>query len=383
MRLRISRLSVFTWRNGTMVCDDPVRHRQFALSADARRVLPRFADWSPAPGGDTADRDPDDRLIAQLLAAHVLVAEGSPEHDFEERLGPWAEWGTAARYFHLATRTHADEKFSTAAEDTAWLLRTLPDRPQPAQAKQYPDAPRVPLPPADDTPLAGPGLDQVLRRRRTTRRFEPGAQVPRQELATLLHWVAGALHTVEPSGLQPQLLKASPSAGSLHTLEVYPVVLGVEGIEPGIYHYRAAEHLLESIAPGRKVDADELVHWCGGQSYVGDAGVVLFYTAGLERTAWKYRTGRTYRTLFMELGHFSQTAYLVGTALGLGVFFTAATRDGAVEEALGLDWTTEILVGLNGIGVPAREETVRQKAMLEGGPADFSFAGDAWDGRGA
>ncbi|WP_158702058.1 SagB family peptide dehydrogenase [Kitasatospora sp. MMS16-BH015] len=365
------------------MCDDPVRHRQFALSEAAHALLPRFADWSEP----SADRDsagaPDARLVAQLLAANVLVEEGSREHEFEERLGPWGDWGTASRYFHLASRTHSGAEFASAAEDTAWLLQTLPDRPQPAPFKEYPAVPRTQLPPATGADPAALGLEAVLRRRRTTRRFEPGALVSRQELATLLRWVAGPLHTVEPKGLQQQLLKASPSAGALHTLEVYPVVLGVEGVAPGIYHYHPTAHALEAVAPGREVDREELVHWCGGQTYVGQAGVVLFYTAMLERTAWKYRTGRTYRTLFMELGHFSQTAYLVGTALNLGVFFTAATRDAAVEEALGLDWTSEILVGLNGVGVPAVDERERQDRMLHGGPADFSFAQDAWDGRGA
>lgn len=377
MRLRISRLCVFFWRNGQLVCDDPVRHRQLALGAGARRLLHRFADWTEAD----VDGDP---LVRQLLAAHVLVAEGSAEQRFEERRGPWSDWGTAATYFHLASRNLHDEKFSTAAEDTAWLVDSLPERPQPPETKEYPDAERVALP-RDDSDLAGIGLAEVLRARRSTRKFDAAAAMTERQLGSLLRWVGGPLHTVrsgEAAGLRPAMLKASPSPGALHALEIYPVVLNVEGVAPGIYHYHSRDHALESLRPG-PVDRAEVVRWCGDQTYLGEVGVLLLYTAVLERTAWKYRTGRVYRTLFMELGHVSQTAYLVGTALGLGMLFTAATRDAAIEDALGLEWDKEILLGLNGAGVRTSGEAARQRAMLEGGPAGFSFAEDAWDGLGS
>ncbi|MGQ4388488.1 SagB/ThcOx family dehydrogenase [Streptomyces sp. SAS_270] len=378
MRLRVSRLCVFFWRNGQLVCDDPVRHRQLALSSGARRLLHRFADWTDAESAE----DTGSSLIRQLVERGVLVEEGSAEHLFEERRGPWAQWGTAATYYHLASRNLHDEKFASAAEDTAWLRESLPDRPQPSAVKEYPDAERILLPRGDDTLLTDTDLAHVLRTRRSTRRFDAGRPVTEGQLASLLRWVGGPLHEVRPEGFQPAMLKASPSPGALHAVEIYPVVLNVEGVAPGIYHYHSAAHALEALTPGA-VDRERIVEWCGDQTYLGDTGVLLLYTAVLERTAWKYRTGRVYRTLFMELGHFSQTAYLVGTALGLGMLFTAATRDAAIEDALGLDWTKEILLGLNGVGIPAEDEADRQRAMLSGGPTGFSFARDAWDGRDA
>ncbi|WP_369264382.1 SagB/ThcOx family dehydrogenase [Streptomyces sp. R35] len=378
MRLRISRLCVFTWRDGQLVCDDPVRRRQMALSSGAQRLLHRFADWTDVERAE----DAESRLIGQLLAAHVLVEQGSAEHRFEENRGPWAQWGTAATYYHLASRNPSDEKFTSAAEDTAWLVENLPDRPQPSGLKEYPDAERIPLSHGDDSPLARSDLAQVLRARRSTRKFDAGKPLSEGQLASLLRWVGGPLHEVRPEGLRPAVLKASPSPGALHALEIYPVVLNVTGVAPGIYHYHSGAHALEALRPG-PLDRERITHWCGDQTYLGDTGVLLLYTAVLERTAWKYRTGRVYRTLFMELGHFSQTAYLVGTALGLGMLFTAATRDAEIEDALGLDWTEEILLGLNGVGIPAEDEVARQRAMLAGGTADFSFAGDAWDGRDA
>jgi SagB-type dehydrogenase family enzyme len=363
-----------------MVADDPVRHRQFALSPSAQRLLHRFANWADFSGAEEADGGSGSRLIRQLHQAHILVAEGSPQHRFEKDLGPWAQWGTAATYFHLATRNRRDEKFLSAADDTAWLLDHLPDRPQPSHIKEYAGVGRVALPRGDDSPLADRSLEDVLRARRTTRRLHEGRPVSSDQFATLLRWVAGPLHQVRLPKLRPAMLKASPSPGALHALEVYPVVMNVAGIAPGIYHYHCLDHALEPVVPG-PVDVEQMIEWCGGQTYLRNAGALLLYTAVLDRMAWKYPTGGTYRSLFLELGHFSQTAYLVGTGLGLGMCFTAATRDEAIEDALGLDWTREFFLGVNGVGIPAVEEAARQEAMLTGGEAAFSFAGDAWDGR--
>jgi SagB-type dehydrogenase family enzyme len=378
MRLRISRLCVFTWRDGQMVADDPVRHRQLALSPGAQRLLHRFADWADVP---ETDDEPGSRIVRQLLGAHILVEEGSPEHRFEEDLGPWAQWGTAATYYHLAIRNRRDEKFLSAAEDTAWLLEHLPDRPQPPELREYAGLSRVKLPHGDDSPLAETTLGRVLRARRTTRRLHEGRPVTGDQFATLLRWVAGPLHRIRRPTLRTAMLKASPSPGAMHALEVYPVVLNVGGLAPGIYHYHCLDHALEPVTPG-PVDSEQVIDWCGGQTHLRHAGALLLYTAVLDRLAWKYRTGGAYRSLYTELGHFSQTAYLVGTALGLGMCFTAATRDEAIEDTLGLEWTREILLGVTGVGVPAPEEAARQAAMLAGGEAAFSFAGDDWDGRG-
>ncbi len=425
MRLRVSRLVVFHFRNGQAVCDDPVRHRQHALRPEAWELLCRYRDWAE-PGADDAG------LAGQLLKAGILVEEGSPRHHREEGLGPWRDWGTAATYFHLASRTHDSDDFRTAAEDTAQLRGRAGTRPEPYKRprgeaagdgphshettcgkatrddERRDEGPRtegpctegpcrgerrddgrydhaggliaLPAPGAFPDGLPGepgPSLGRVLRRRRTTRRFaaEP---VPLDRLATLLHWVAGVQHEVHQPGFGVSALKASPSGGARHPVEVHPVVRNVPGLPPGVYRYAPDRHALEPFGP--PPTDDDVLHWCGGQSFTARAPVLLLYTAVLERTAWKYRMSRTYRALYLDLGHVSQTAYLVGTALGLGVFFTAATRDEAIERVLGLDWTAEIPLGVTGVGVPDPGEAARQEAMLHGAEPAFSYAGDDWDG---
>lgn len=370
MRVRVSRLLIFTCRNGQLVCDDPVGHRQFALRPAVWDLLPHYSAW-------TRPRETDTHLVKQLLEAGLLIEEGSPEHRREEELGPWHTWGTAATYFHLASRTHDSERFVTAAEDTARLREKGEHEPQPEPFKRY-DTEPVPLPAPDPLPME---LTQALRRRRTTRRFAAEQPVSPRQLSTMLHWAGGVQHRVDLPGFGVSLLKASPSGGSRHPIEIYPVIRSVENMRPGLYHYAPDAHGLERLREEPLSD-EEVLHWCGDQSFVARAPVLFLYTAVLERSAWKYPMGRTYRAIFAELGHVSQTTYLAGTALELGVFFTAALRDETVERDLGVHWSAEIPLGVSGFGARDPQEAERQAAMLDGGPAGFSYPRDAWDGLG-
>ncbi|MEN8649779.1 SagB family peptide dehydrogenase [Streptomyces sp. 21So2-11] len=370
MRLRISRSVVFTCRNGQLVCDDPVNHRQFALRPLVWDLLPRYSAWSEP-------REEDTDLVKQLLEAGLLIEEGSPEHHREDAPGPWRTWGTAARYFHLASRTHDGERFVSAAEDTVRLRQKGESEPQPEPFKRYGTRP-VPLPEPAPLPM---DLAQALRRRRTTRRFAPGQPVSLSRLSTMLHWAAGVQYRVDLPQFGVSLLKASPSGGSRHPVEIYPVVRDVTGVPSGVYHYDPDAHALEPLPVDAPTD-EEVLHWCGDQSFVARAPVLFVYSAVLERSAWKYPMSRTYRMLFADLGHVSQTAYLTGTALGLGVFFTAAIRDETVEKVLSLDWNAEIPLGVTGFGTPAPDEAERQAGMLDGSKPAFSYPRDEWDGLG-
>ncbi|MGN9907638.1 SagB family peptide dehydrogenase [Phytohabitans sp. LJ34] len=369
MRVRVSRLVAFWWRDGQLICDDPVRHRQLALTPEAERRLRSYARWADLADGDA--------LARRLLDAGVLIAEGSPEHALEERLGAWRAMGPAATHYHLASRTQAGDSFRTAVEDAAVLRAKAVRTPQPSPVKEY-AGPRVPLP---DGELPAEPFGAVLEGRRSTRWFDAERPMSVVDFATLLRWTAGVRHEVDVPGLGPTLLKTTPSGGARHPIEVYPVVRAVDGLAPGVYHYASREHALSRLTAA-PVDADTLQAWCGGQPHASSAACLLLYTAVPERTTWKYASSRAYRALLLDLGHLSQTVYLVAAALRLGVFFTAATRDAMVEEALGLSWTDEVFLGVTGVGVPHPAERDRQRAMRSGAGAGFSFPPDAWHGYG-
>jgi SagB-type dehydrogenase family enzyme len=70
----------------------------------------------------------------------------------------------------------------------------------------------------------------------------------------------------------------------------------------------------------------------------------------LARSMWKYSTPRTYRMLHLDVGHLSQTFYLLASALGLGMTFTAAIRDERLEDLLGIDAAQELVMGCSVVG---------------------------------
>jgi SagB-type dehydrogenase family enzyme len=353
-RVRVCPWAAFRWRNGQLVFDDPIARRQLALTVAAERLLRVFADGAPL------DAAGDRRELAQrLLAAGVLVPDDGAD------LGVWATLGPAALAYHLGTRTGAATAFASREEDGTALVGRAAE--QPAPYKDC-DGAQVALP--DDDPLPA-DLRRRLSERRSTRAFDRTAPVPADRLSSLLRWTAGVRHRVELTHLGTTLLKTSPSGGARHPIEVYPVIRRVDGLPSGVYHYSVRRHDLERLG---EAPTDEVVlRWCGDQEQAADAAVLLVYTAMLERNVWKYPNARSYRAPLIDLGHLSQTVYLVAAGLELGAFFTAATRDEPVEEALGIDWRSEILLGVTGIGIPTAAERDRQRAMLSGGTAAFSF----------
>ena len=199
------------------------------------------------------------------------------------------------------------------------------------------------------------GLYEALARRRTSRTFDEQATLSEPELATILYEVYGC-HGYAPFGEGMAMLhKTSPSGGGLHPIEVYPLIAAVDGIEPGLYHYRVEAHTLELLAPLRAGEArDWAVEFAAGQSYARSAPVVFALTARFYRNFWKYRHHqKAYSVLLMDAAHLSQTLYLVCTELGLGAFVSAAINSRNIEERLGLDGFEEGAIALCGCGARA------------------------------
>jgi putative peptide maturation dehydrogenase len=202
-------------------------------------------------------------------------------------------------------------------------------------------------------------LYDVLLRRRTTRSFNRSAPLAQWQLAVVLRYVFGYHGYVPLFGQVTTLKRTSPSAGGFHAVEAYPLILAVDGLDPGLYHYNAAEHALELLAPlgVDKAQALATAFVCG-QTYFGDAHVLLVLTARFERAFWKYRNHQKALTaLMMDAAHLSQTLYLVATELRLGAFVTAAINNADIEEQLGIDGYREGVLAVCGFGTPAAERS--------------------------
>lgn len=311
------------------------------LSRDVLPILDRLLSWtSPTALARQAleDQNPDASIkqvietLRSLLEIGVLI---SRRQDLTgERLpNPGVGWHSAMTFL-LETRTRNDTIYAAPAEFNEALAQKAVSTHQASAFLEYVDSPFRPLFPPLTTGADNSSFVQVMLSRRTARRFDK-RPVSEQQLSTLLFFGWGMTTNI-PNPLGDVFVrKTSPSGGSLHPVEVYPIILNVEGIPRGSYHYSVRRHGLEHLSG---VDPTEwIVRACGDQDWVAEAAVVFLCTGFLPRTAWKYDFSRVARAVLAETGFSGQSALLTAAWLGLGGFTTAALRDELFEQVLGLD----------------------------------------------
>jgi putative peptide maturation dehydrogenase len=196
-------------------------------------------------------------------------------------------------------------------------------------------------------------LYELLRERKTTRAYDRSKAMSAEDLATALYYVWGCHGLYRICDDVVGLKKTSPSGGGLHPIEVYPLVVNVEDVRPGLYHYNVQRHQLEAIEFLTRSEAEELANeFTSGQSYPRHAHALFIMTARYFRNFWKYRKHqKAYTVINMDAAHLSQTFYLVCAELGLGAFVTAAINGFNIEERLGLDGFIEGATAICGCGV--------------------------------
>jgi putative peptide maturation dehydrogenase len=352
----------------------PVTVRQlYALSILRGEAVPLSAEQLDLATSTPADDwvEPEDEETTRELARKgvLLSDENDPEldtlrarHESLERMG----WNLeAALYYFLSRWRGIDMRRLAGQDETSELLpptdeavRALVDHlgPPPAAFSSV-EAPLA----VRELPLVERKgeLYDVLLRRRTTRSFDRSAPLAQWELAVVLRYVFGYHGYLPLLGQVTTLKRTSPSAGGFHPIEAYPLIMAVDEFDAGLYHYNPAEHALELLAPLGVDEARAAANaFVCGQTYFGDAHVLLVLAARFDRAFWKYRNHRKALTaLMMDAAHLSQTLYLVATELGLGAFITAAINNVDIEERLGIDGYREGVLAVCGFGRPAAERS--------------------------
>jgi SagB-type dehydrogenase family enzyme len=241
--------------------------------------------------------------------------------------------------------------------------RTLDWRSKPPLYKFYSYAPVFGLPSPALAPDEQPGPDVLacIGRRRTVRSFG-ATPLTLLELSRLL-WSSSGLTAsfITPQG--QDFYRAAPAAGALYPIETYVVVNKVEGLEPGLYHYRVTgsdilerpivegSHSLEQLRTGdlrSEISAAAL-----DQPLCGKAGAVLVWTAVFARSEWKYRE-RAYRYFYLDAGHMAAQLSLAAVSQGLGTCQLAAFFDRELNALLGIDGQGEGAIYLTAVGRPSR-----------------------------
>lgn len=345
-----------------------LRGELFPLTTDELEVIERLSGDKWVSARSLGRTSPADLNLFRELGGKGLVLTDIDEEPFIEfqrrnELLQSSGWDVYAALYHFMTKwSHMDfreiarpAELPDQVDDTRDGLERFMElfgKP-PAHFHQLPNPlERVPLP----LMKREDGVFDLLKRRMTTRAFDPSVPMALEDLATVLFFVFGCHGLRRVSDDFVGLKKTSPSGGGLHPIEAYPLIVNVTGLRSGIYHYDVEHHSLALMEELSSEDAIETATaFAAGQAYFGTANVVFLLTARFFRNFWKYRrNGKTYSVLLMDAAHLSQTLYLVCTQLGLGAFITAAINSVDIEERLGLDGFAEGALAMLGCGIHAQ-----------------------------
>lgn len=239
---------------------------------------------------------------------------------------------SASKVFHKATKI---KKLAKPLDPKEWpKIWTTVD------FKSYPRYPYFKLPePHLNTKLS---FKEILITRRSIRTFSK-TPLTLQDLSNLLFYSAGIKGESYITGGE----RFYPSAGARYPLEIYPLILNVKDLKPGIYHYYVKKHGLEELYTGDK--AKKMILSTFNPDWVYSSSFILIISAVFYRTQIKYYE-RGYRHILAEVGFLSQNVYLVSTALGFVCCSLGGYYDDGLNKLIDLEEDVEAVVGAIALG---------------------------------
>jgi len=209
--------------------------------------------------------------------------------------------------------------------------------------KRYRPVPRTALPPGSEVAA----LERLIAGRRSRRAFDT-RPLGLEQIAALLHMGMGEMAPADDHAGRPRAFRAAPSAGALYPLEAYLVAERVDDVEPGVYHYDPADHVLEQIDA---VPSLPVLARATGMNELADAAAMLVLTAIPARSRLKYGE-RAYRFILIETGHVAQNVLLAAEQLCLSACAVGGFVDDEVDALLGIDGLDEISLYVIALGNP-------------------------------
>ncbi len=331
--VRLSRFAVATAERGVLTVRSPRHPCRIELDAEAAALLGRLA--APATPDELDAALPGARAALRLFAGAGLLAG-----DGEDETQQMAQWSPRDLWLHA----HSRGPLLTGRYGGSYPLADRFD-PPPALPPSFPgERLELPRPDLDLVAKTDPTLTDALERRRSRREHDPDAPITVERLGELLYRSMRRRAGFTAEDGQELTDRPYPSGGSVHELEVYPLLVDCAGAEPGLWHYDTAGHALERVAdpgPHTKIMVDRAR---GAAQLDTDPQVLLVVTARFGRVMWKYET-IAYSLVLKHVGVLYQTIYLVGEAMGLAVCGLGGGDAGDFAAASGLDYFAEGSVG--------------------------------------
>jgi SagB-type dehydrogenase family enzyme len=284
-------------------------------------------------------------VLQKLVTTGYLV---SAEEATEEAQNPhpWDLWGVNAWNFHTQLK---DAPFLRgASEEMEAYEARITSRARPSNVrKEDSETPMLLLPRVRSE--MNVSFRSVLENRRTHRHFKDEA-IMLDDFATLLHYSFAPMRFADSGVMGVQQLKSYASGGARHEAEAYLAVFNVDGVEAGTYRYDTIRHGLLPVQADLSRAAMERFTY--NQEFFTTSAFGVITTALTERMAWKYPHPRAYKLMLHNVGHLVQVFSMTASALSLGAAITGGFRDTEVENALGIQGSSEFPTFFMGCGIP-------------------------------
>jgi SagB-type dehydrogenase family enzyme len=244
-----------------------------------------------------------------LVALGETTAAEPPAPALDRLDLPTRRLSPAEVTFHGLTDMHLASRLRTGADAAAWRSPAW-RRPAPEPVGELVELRPLPADAVDPRPV-----EQVILRRRSTRNYDTGVDVPFELFSTLLdRSTRGVASDV--------LVPGAPLT------DLYLIVNAVEGLAPGVYLHHPARGAVELVREGRfRAEATRIA---AIQQYAGDAHVNLYYLAHLPSIVERYGD-RGYRLAQLEGALHAGKLHLGAHTVGLGAVGSTAFDDEVVE----------------------------------------------------
>ena len=197
----------------------------------------------------------------------------------------------------------------------------------------------------------------VIRERRSARVYT-GEKMTLDELSFLL-WATQGVKDIR--GNNYATLRTVPCGGARHEFETYLLVINIDGLAPGKYHYLPMEHAIEFLGDVDDIGGAVDSTLCG-QKWAATANVIFYWTMVAYRAEWRYGIF-AHRIAMIDVGHVGQNLYLGCTALGIGTCGVGAFEDTECNKFFSLDGNEEYVVYTAPVGTVSPEDSAKEKAF--------------------
>jgi SagB-type dehydrogenase family enzyme len=353
--IRLSRFAALRPVDGELVVESPVAQHRVVL----HRPVASYVVGGLAAATTVADLSAEVGLPLPVLADIVsylvgsgVVVTGQPSRpnrfaeDDDLRLLPWS---------HHDLQFHSRSRMGRGSGPSGAVFPYAGRLPEPPVTRPRPDGPRFLLyrPALTDRTAADLPLTEVIEVSQAHQHYAD-RPVAAEAIGELLYRAARIRSTesasVAAGGTYTVTDRPYPSTAQLYELEVYLSLDRCVGLPSGNYHYDPDDHALTLVNDSEPALGEllDIAMVAAGSTRRPPALITL--TTRVARLSWMY-SGIAYATTLKHAGALQQTLHLVATAMGLASTALPVSDGELVDEALHLDWPTEVSVGEFLIGV--------------------------------